>query len=262
MSMIEKNNHYNSQHCLKDRQCYLRTNMPAISSFQFVVLMGGIGSRLGEITTFVPKAMLPIHRKPFFSYQLMLLIMAGFRNFLFLVGYRAEQVEEYFGDGSKFGVKIEYSYDGEKQLGTAGAVVKAYDKLDNSFLLMYGDTLLDVDYFEIVYRFCLRKQNGYLSLMTVYKNNGQFDTSNVLLGSFCEIIEYDKKNPKETMHYIDYGISVFDKKIFSTLPCDEAIDLSDIQMKLITEKRCQLALSENGSMKSELLHHSILSGTI
>ena len=213
----------------------LKTGMPALSSFQVVVLMGGIGSRLGEITASVPKSMLPSHGNPFFLYQLMLLIMAGFRNFLFLVGYRAEQVEEYFGDGSKFGVKIEYSYDGEKRLGTAGAVVKAYDKLDNSFLLMYGDTLLDVDYFEIVYRFCLGKQNGYSSLMTVYRNNGQFDTSNVLLDTNDEIIEYNKENPREDMHYIDYGISVFDKKVFSTLSRCEAIDLSYVQMKLASE---------------------------
>ena len=122
---------------------------PACEDMQVVVLMGGLGSRLKEQTLNCPKPLVPVHGKPFFEYELMLLLHAGFKRFVFLVGYRAGMIEEYFGDGSRYGedISIRYSYDGETLLGTGGAVIRALSLLEEDFMLVYADSFMDVDLF-------------------------------------------------------------------------------------------------------------------
>lgn len=198
---------------------------------QAVVLMGGLGTRLGEITEKCPKAMLDINGRPFFWYQFELLLQAGFRRFVFCLGYRAEAVREYFGDGSRWGVEIKYSYDGEQLLGTGGAVRRALPLLMEDFLLLYGDSFMDIDYFEVVVRYRNAVQAGKRALMTVMENGDRFDKSNVL----CKdggVLLYDKRCPDSRMSYIDYGISVFRRDVFAHLAPDEPLDLSDIQHDL------------------------------
>lgn len=205
---------------------------------QVVVLMGGLGSRLGDITANQPKPLVPIHGKPFFEYELKLLLQSGFRKFLFLVGYRSEMIEQYFGDGSRYGedISIRYSYDGETLLGTGGAVVRASSMLEDEFLLIYGDSFMDVDYSEILYRYWRGKQDGKQGLMTVLKNEGRFDASNVrMVGG--EILSYKKGISDPSYDYIDYGIEIFQKKVFETLPTDVRIDLAAIQEQLVNEKK-------------------------
>lgn len=80
---------------------------------QVVVLMGGLGTRLGEQTEHCPKSLIDVNGKPFFEYQLELMIKAGFNRFVFCVGYNATMIESYFGNGSRWNIDIQYSYDGE-----------------------------------------------------------------------------------------------------------------------------------------------------
>ncbi len=212
------------------------------ADLQVVVLMGGLGSRLKEQTVSCPKPLVPIHGKPFFEYELMLLLQAGFQKFVFLVGYRASMIEEYFGDGSRYGkdISIQYSYDGEKLLGTGGAVIRALPLLEDDFLLVYADSFMDVDYFQIMYRYYTGKIKGKKALMTVMENGNRFDKSNVIYRD-GEIKVYDKKNITVEMSYIDYGIEVFAKEVFASLaePGKEAVvDLSDIQKRLVEEEMC------------------------
>lgn len=214
----------------------------ACEDLQVVVLMGGLGSRLKEQTVSCPKPLVPIHGKPFFEYELHLLLDAGFRKFVFLVGYRAGMIEEYFGDGSRYGedVSIRYSYDGEALLGTGGAVIKALPMLEDDFMLVYADSFMDVDYFQIVYRYFKGKMSGQKALMTVMENGNRFDRSNVIYGD-GEIKVYDKKNIVAEMSYIDYGIEIFSKEVFSALEeasKDKKVDLSDIQKDLVERKKC------------------------
>lgn len=200
-----------------------------ISDIQVVVLMGGLGTRLGEIGKDLPKSMIMVHNKPFFEYQLNLFKIAGFRDFLFLVGYKSEVIEDYFSDGSKFGVSIQYSYDGPSQLGTAGAIRNAKDKLKQEFLLCYGDSFMDIDYSEVVYRF--KKSNNKAS-MTIFHNNNQLDASNVYYDKAKNTIKYQKGIKDPSYQYIDYGISIFDKSIFEDPKFENVKDLSDIQSQL------------------------------
>jgi NDP-sugar pyrophosphorylase family protein len=104
--------------------------MVFVKDMQVVVLLGGLGTRLKEITANTPKPMVDIHGRPFFYYQLELLKWYGLKRFLFCVGYKGSIVEDYFGNGEKFGVEIKYSYDGDKLLGTGGAIRKALNLLD------------------------------------------------------------------------------------------------------------------------------------
>lgn len=203
---------------------------------QVVVLMGGLGTRLGDITASCPKPLLEIHGKPFFEYQLELLTEAGFREFLFCVGYRATMIEEYFGDGSNWGVDIRYCYDGERLLGTGGAVVNALPYIHDDFMLIYGDSFMDIDYFKVLHFYHLGKHSGKDALMTVFHNDGEFDKSNVIMRD-GEIVLYDKVNTTPDMDYIDYGVSVFRKRVFDGIPADEPMDLSTVQTRLTREER-------------------------
>ena len=200
---------------------------------QVVVLMGGLGTRLHTINT--PKSMVDVNGKPFFEYQFMLLLKAGFKKFVFLVGYKSEKIEQYFGDGSTYGedISIKYSYDTEKLLGTAGAVVNALPLLEDSFLLIYGDSFMDVDYFEIIYRYFRSKKKA---LMTIMENSDKYDKSNVLYEN-GRILKYSK-NSSDGFKHIDYGIEIFSKDVFYNLPHGEKIDLSDCQHNLVENDEC------------------------
>lgn len=202
---------------------------------QVVVLMGGLGTRLNDYTKNCPKPLLNIHGQPFFEYQLNLMRQAGFRRFVFCLGYRAEQIEAYFGDGRRFDVQIVYSYDGETLLGTGGAVCKALPLLEEDFLLIYGDSFMDINYFEVVVRYWQGLQSGKKALMTVMRNNNRFDKSNVVYRD-GEIILYDKKTQRADMQHIDYGVNVFHRKLFEAYPEGARFDLGNLQ-NVLSQKR-------------------------
>lgn len=202
-------------------------------NLQVVVLMGGLGSRLKERTRDCPKSLIEIDGKPFFEYQLELMILAGFQRFLFCIGYRADAVQSYFGDGRKWGVQIKYSCDGETLLGTGGAIRKALPFLEDDFLLIYGDSFMDVNYFEIAVRYRQAIAAGKKALMAIMRNQNHFDTSNVIYKK-GNLLLYDKRKHDSRMEYIDYGISVFQRDTFAKLPSNQYIDLADIQHCLST----------------------------
>lgn len=208
---------------------------PLCAQMQVVVLMGGLGTRLKNQTKSCPKPLLEVCGKPFFQYQLDLLRLAGFRKFLFCAGYRAEMIEAYFGDGSRFGVEISYSYDGEMLLGTGGAVRNALSLLEEDFLLIYGDSFMDINYFEVIVRYMQGIQVGKKALMTVMHNNNRFDRSNVICKN-GEIYLYDKELWEPNMEYIDYGVNVFRRELFEEYSPREAFDLSVLQNKLSRQK--------------------------
>ena len=198
---------------------------------QVVVLMGGLGTRLKDYTKECPKSLVEVCGKPFFDYQLDLLTAWGFKKFLFLIGYRADMIEEYYGDGSSRDISISYSYDGEKLLGTGGAVRRALDFLEDDFLLIYGDSFMDIDYAETLYRYQSGKDAGAKALMSVLRNNNRFDKSNVVMDG-GRLVLYDKKNPTSDMDYIDYGVCMYEKSLFAAYGEDETFDIAEIQHEL------------------------------
>lgn len=208
--------------------------MRNLSDMQVVVLMGGLGTRLKDYTKQCPKSLVEVNGRPFFDYQLDLLTAWGFKKFLFLIGYHAEMIEEYYKDGLDRGISIKYCYDGEKLLGTGGAIRHAYSYLEDDFLLIYGDSFMDIDYAETIYRYELGKSHGARALMTVLRNNNCFDKSNVVMKQ-DKLVLYDKHNPTPEMDYIDYGVCAYEKSLFEDYEEDVAFDIAEIQNRLSLE---------------------------
>lgn len=190
------------------------------------ILAGGLATRLGTLTETLPKSLIPINGEPFVAHQLRWLQRCGIQHVILCVGHLGRMIEEAIGDGSAFGVKVEYSYDGEALLGTAGAINRALPKLREKFFVMYGDSYLTCDYAAIAQEFLRRNKPG---LMTVFRNDGQWDASNV---EFEEgsILAYSKKNRTARMRYIDYGLGVFRAEAFSRT---QATDLADVYAELL-----------------------------
>lgn len=188
-----------------------------------------MATRLRPITEKIPKLLVEVAGEPFFSHQIRLLKNAGLTHLVLCVGYLGEKIVELYGDGAKWGVKIEYVFDGPKLLGTGGALIKALPRLGDAFYVLYGDSYLPVDY-HAVGDFFLR--SGRLGLMTVYENHGRYDTSNVWFEAGA-IKVYDKKNKLPQMHHIDYGLGVFRAAAFDGFPHDAVVDLAEVQKSLV-----------------------------
>jgi len=172
------------------------------------------------LTETLPKALLEIEGHPFLWHQLRLLRQRGIQRVVLLVGYLGDRIEERFGDGSDLGLSIQYSYDGPSLLGTAGAIQRALPLLHEPFFVVYGDSYLPCDYRRVEEAF---RGSGQTGLMTIYRNDGLYDTSNVEYDGSSRILRYDKKHRTAAMQYIDYGLSVFHPRVFDTLPslpCD------------------------------------------
>jgi NDP-sugar pyrophosphorylase family protein len=201
------------------------------------ILCGGLATRLRPVTATIPKSLIPINGEPFLAHQLRLLDAAGFANVVLCVGFLGEQIRDFAGD--RFGrLEISYSFDGPKLLGTAGAISGAFPYLEQSFFVLYGDSYLPCDYRKVERDF---KQSGKSGLMTIYCNEGNYDSSNVEFER-GQILRYDKTSKTPGMRYIDYGLGVFDQSAFAGLPGDRPSDLAGIYRRLL--ERNDLAASE------------------
>jgi N-acetyl-alpha-D-muramate 1-phosphate uridylyltransferase len=199
---------------------------------QMVILAGGLATRMRPLTLKLPKSMLQIKGRPFLEYQLELLKEYEIKDILLCVGYKGELIKDHFGDGRKFGVNLSYSFDGDKLLGTAGALKKTYKLLNENFFLMYGDSYLPYDYQEIERHF---RNSVKLSLMVAYRNQNRFDKSNLLIQDGM-IKLYDKTLQGENLEYIDAGLSILKKEVLNLVPEEEPYDLEELYRTLISEE--------------------------
>lgn len=197
------------------------------------LLAGGLATRLRPITEKIPKLLIEVAGEPFFSHQLRLLKKAGLTRIVLCVGYLGEMIVEQYGDGAKWGVQLEYSFDGPQLLGTGGALIRALPKLGDVFYTLYGDSYLPVDYLEVGRSFLA---SGKLGLMTVYENNGRYDGSNVWFED-GKIHAYDKKNKAPQMHHIDYGLGLMRSAAFDGWPSDAVVDLAAVYQKILSENQ-------------------------
>ncbi len=211
------------------------------ANVQVVVMMGGMGTRLKDYTCHCPKPLVDVNGKPFFAYQLQLLVSAGFKNFVFCVGHYAHMIEEYFGEGASYGIHIAYSYDGQKLLGTGGAIRKALPYLKSDFMVVYGDSFMDIDYAEVLYRYYIGKKSGAKALMTILKNENMLDKSNVIYQD-GKIILYDKLHTVLQMNYIDYGVCIYERTLFENYTQGCFLDVADIQNLVSVEKKLEACL--------------------
>jgi NDP-sugar pyrophosphorylase family protein len=196
------------------------------------ILAGGLATRLRPITEKIPKSLVPVAGKPFLEHQLKLLQSRGIRHAVLCLGHLGEMIERDFGHEA-FGVKLDYSFDGPKLLGTGGAIKCALPMLGGEFFVLYGDSYLPIDYRPIAEFF---QRSGKLGCMTVYHNQGRYDTSNVVFAD-GEIKVYDKKTKLPEMHHIDYGLSLFKAAAFDGYSAEQPFDLAEVMDKLVREKQ-------------------------
>ena len=198
------------------------------SSLPVAILAGGLATRLRPITSQVPKLLVEVAGEPFFSHQLRLLKQHGLTKIVLCVGHLGEMIVEQYGDGAKWGVQIDYSFDGEKLLGTGGALVRALPKLGEAFYVLYGDSYLPIDYQAVGRSFL---SSGKLGLMTVFENREAYDASNVWFED-GRIRLYSKTEKPPGMRHIDYGLGVFRAAAFAGCPRDAVVDLATVQAGL------------------------------
>jgi NDP-sugar pyrophosphorylase family protein len=199
------------------------------------ILAGGLGTRLYPLTERLPKALIDIDGEPFLAHQLRLLRARGIERAVMCIGQHGDRIREYAGDGAGFGVEIDYSPDGPALLGTAGAIRNALPLLGDAFFVVYGDSYLPCSYRDVAEASHAAGQPG---LMTVYRNEGRWDSSNVEFAD-GRIVAYDKKNRTARMRHIDYGLGVFTRAAFEGSP---HADLADVYGDLL--RRGQLAAFE------------------
>jgi NDP-sugar pyrophosphorylase family protein len=201
--------------------------------FPVVILAGGLATRLRPITEKIPKALVEINGRPFIDHQLDLLAENGISQVVMSVAYLGEMIADHVGDGSRYGLSVTYSFDGDRYLGTAGAIRQALSGLGPRFFTLYGDSYLTVPFAAVGEAFL---ESGMDALMTVFRNEGAFDSSNV---EFAEgrILVYDKKNKTPRMHHIDYGLGVFGGEVFRHLPAGEPCDLATVYQDVLAAGR-------------------------
>ena len=203
------------------------------------ILAGGLATRLRPITETIPKALIEIAGEPFIFHQLRYLQQQGIDSIILCIGYLGEMIQASVGDGSQFGVRVSYSFDGPQLLGTGGAIKAALPLLGEDFFIFYGDSFLPIPFKPVEKSYLSSKKLG---LMTVLKNENQWDKSNVIYQN-DSLIEYNKEEIRSNMSYIDYGLGILNANVFSRYPEGEVLDLSKVYNEL--------------SLKSELFGYEV-----
>jgi NDP-sugar pyrophosphorylase family protein len=185
-----------------------------MNDLQTVILVGGKGTRLKALTENIPKPMIPVQGRPFLEVLIKLLKSKGLSRFLLLTGYLQRSISEYFGNGERFGINIEYSIEPEL-LGTAGALLNAQKLLEKEFLLINGDTFSDVNYAKFV-KFSRDRDN--VCSMLCYNGPLFNDVKyNLILEEDNLVTYYSKDSSDNRLNAVDAGVYLMKKDIISVI---------------------------------------------
>lgn len=175
-------------------------------------MAGGFGSRLSSISDGLPKPLMPIEGKPVLEREIECLRGQGFKDIILTVSYLGEKIIDYFGDGSRFGVNIDYYFENEP-LGNAGALFKIKEKLSDVFLLLNADSLFDVDFNKFVdYHF---KKGGLATLFT-HPNSHPYDSGLIVADNNFSVIKWYLKEDNKPLWYknrVNAGLHIIDKRL-------------------------------------------------
>lgn len=206
---------------------------------QAVIFAGGQGKRLRPFTNNNPKPLIPVNGKPFLLYLIELLKENGIKEVIILTGYLGDIIEKYFGDGSKFGIKIKYSYTpflnekGEENL--SGLRIKNAEKfLKEFFLLMYCDNYWPLQLKKIVSFF---EEHPSEVLTTIYSNLDNPTRNNINVDSEGYVIQYDKDRKEKGLNGVDIGFFIVNKNVLKLLPKSNSKFENTILPKLIQKRR-------------------------
>jgi NDP-sugar pyrophosphorylase family protein len=193
-----------------------------------VILAGGKGTRLAPYTTVLPKPLMPIGEMPILEIVIRQLERHGFNDLTLAVGYLAELLMAYCGDGSKFNVKLGYSRE-EQPLGTAGPIALVPD-LNDTFLVMNGDLLTTIDYGAMLK---YHRERNALATIACYQRDVKIDLGVIEIGQDNWVANYIEK---PTYHYaVSMGIYLFEPEILKYIKPNQRLDLPDLVMNLMKE---------------------------
>lgn len=195
-------------------------------------MAGGLGTRLGSLTARVPKSMVEVQGRPFLGWQLDLLRDHGVTDVLLCVGHLADVIRGYAGDGSAFGVRVHYSDEADRRLGTAGALRWAESRVADAFFVLFGDSYLLLDYRAVMEHFLARDRQA---LMVVHRNEGRWGPSDVRTeGGF--VTAYASRSQPGMVH-INMGLSVLRRETLGTLALGRPACLQDLFAPLIAQRQ-------------------------
>ena len=209
---------------------------PTIKTNKVVLMVGGLGTRLRPLTEHTPKPMLKVGNRPILETIILNFKKHGFTNIILSVSYKSEIIEEYFKDGSDFGVNIEYIHE-EKRMGTAGALSLMRDKLTESFFVMNGDLLTNIN-FENMMEYHL--SHNSVATMGVREYDFQVPYG-VVETDGVDIVSIEEK----PMHqfFVSGGIYVLSPNVLKYIPENEYYDMPTLFEKVIEEKKKSISFA-------------------
>lgn len=186
-------------------------------SVKVVIIAGGKGTRIASVASDIPKSMIPVAGKPVVEYQIELAKRYGFTDILFLIGHLGEQIKDYFGDGSKWGVNIDYFQENEP-LGTAGALPLVKDRLTDTFFVFYGDTIMDFDMQAMLY---YHNSHNAKATLFLHPNDHPYDSDLVSVdeqGMVDGFIFKPHDGLTEYRNLVNAALYIFDKSCVDYIP--------------------------------------------
>lgn len=203
--------------------------LPSFSN-KIVLMVGGLGSRLRPLTNDIPKPMLKVGDKPILERIIMDFVKHGFRNFILSVNYKAEIIVDYFGDGSNFGVSIEYVYE-DKRMGTAGSLSFMREKLHEPFFVMNGDILTEANFRAMIE---FHEKTDATATMGVREYDIQLPYGVITADQSSNITNIEEK-PVMTF-FVNGGIYIIDPKALEHIIDNEFLDMPILFETLIASK--------------------------
>lgn len=204
---------------------------------QVVILAGGIGTRLRPLTYDAPKPMLGINKKPFLEYLIIYLKKQGLNKILICTGYMSDKIISYFKDGSKFGVNIQYSDEGNP-IGTGGALKNAESMLEEEFILLNGDTFMPLDYNELMNYYSSANDKNVIVV-----NKNENSRGNITIDNEKNVLEYDEN--KKNLEHMDCGVQIFKKRVLEFTPKNKKFSWENEIFPLLIKKKDLIAYETN-----------------
>lgn len=216
-----------------------------------VIMAGGKGTRIAAVRSDLPKPMIPVCGKPILEWQIENLKKSGLTDIILVVGHLGEAIRDYFGDGSRWDVKISYFIE-TQPLGTAGALFRM-PELKADFLLMSGDVMLDVDFNRLI---SFHKAHNAWASLTVHPNNHPFDSSLIVTET---LPARDGEMPIHTNRVVKW-MNKEDERLYYRNLVNAGIEV--ISPQLLVEARKQLGNAEKVDLDRDVLKPAISSGKI
>jgi len=211
-----------------------------------IIIAGGRGERLKPITNTIPKPMIDIDGKPILLHIINDLKKNGIKDFIIALCFLPEVITKFFGDGSKFGVNIKYTYeDPQKPLGTAGAILLAKSFINKTFIVTYADILRELDIKQMI---DFHKLNKAFATLNVYKRSSIDAKSQILIkkNKIIQFIERPKDLDKKRFLWSNSSFYIFEPEIFDLIPGNKKIDFGFDIFPSLTQEKNILAYKTTG----------------